>query len=266
MKTWRYIESGAADGAFNMATDEALAAFCQTSTPIVRFYAWHPFTISIGYHQDFSDLNLEKCRHDGIDVVRRPTGGRAIYHAQEVTYSVIIPRDSALYSQATLDVYNQISSALVEGLTRLNLPLVLEKKPNSGPGFSRYDREFACFATSAKYEIHCQSKKLVGSAQRKFERALLQHGSIIVGDEHLKLVDYLATKNGEFDRALEMLRKRTISIERILNKKVINDDILPHLRTGFEKYFGAILQPDQLTHQELQKVNELKPKYTELRR
>lgn len=266
-KFWRYIDSGTADSVFNMATDEALARYASSCIPVLRVYRWQPFTISIGYHQKWQEINLEKCQKDGVDVVRRPTGGRAIFHSHEITYSVILPRESAWFQKNTLEVYNQISSALVQGLYQLGLPVVLERVETISPEFTQYRGSFACFASSAKYEIHFKGKKLVGSAQRRFKNAILQHGSIILDNEHLKLLNYLSPNgNGSTSKAREHLQERTVCIESILKRKVNYKDVAASLKSGFEKYFNVILQSDQLTPQELQRINELKPKYTQFSR
>lgn len=262
-KNWRFLDSGAADGAFNMAADEALARYCNPEMPILRVYHWQPFAISIGYHQRLAEIDSNKCRKDGVDVVRRPTGGRAIFHAHEVTYCVIIPRKSVWYQENTLAVYNQISSALVQALYQLGLSVVLERIENLSPESAQYHERFACFSASAKYEIHFEGKKLVGSAQRRFNNAILQHGSIILGDEHLRLFDYLsANGNGSARQAREQLQQRTVCLESILKRQVDYEEVAAALRLGFEEYFGVVLEPAQLSLQELQRINELKPKDT----
>jgi lipoate-protein ligase A len=262
-KVWRYIDSGALDGATNMATDEALSRFEFSLKPILRVYRWQPFTISLGYNQKFEEIDIEKCQEDRVDVVRRPTGGRAIFHAHEVTYSVILPKASPWFFKNTLAVYNQISSALVVGLQELGLPVVLERMTSNDHAFKHYKNRFACFATSAKYEIHFQGKKLVGSAQRRFEKALLQHGSILLGNEHLNLLNYLATNgDGAWHTARNQLHKSTICIETILNRTVRYEEVAQALQRGFEKYFNVTLKSEPLTPQEWQKINEIKPEYS----
>lgn len=266
-KLWRYLDSGPLDGITNMATDEALARFGYSTNPIFRVYRWQPFTISIGYNQRFEEIELKKCQEHGINVVRRPTGGRAILHAHEVTYSVILPKESPWYIKSTLEVYNQLSSALVLGLQELGVPVVLERMASNDRALKHYKNRYACFSTSAKYEIHFQGKKLVGSAQRRFEKALLQHGSIILGNVHLNLINYLATNgNDELHKARDQLQKSSICIETILNHKVTYEEVTAGLRHGFAKYFNIILQSDQLTSQELQRIDEIKPKYEQIRR
>lgn len=263
---WRFINSGAASGPFNMATDETLARFCETDQPILRVYAWQPFAISIGHHQKLAGVDLDKCYSEGIDVVRRPTGGRAIFHAQEVTYAVIIPKESNLYAQSALDIYNLISSALVNGLNRLHANLVLARKGNLDREF-KTSQKFACFASSAKYEIHYLSKKLVGSAQRRLENGLLQHGSILMGNEHLNLFDYLTeTTEGRSGSLKELLNEKTTCLETILKRVVSYNEVVLALKSGFENFLRIELQSTLLTAKETELINELKPQYSQTRR
>ncbi len=272
---WRYLETGAHNGAFNMATDEALTRLGQDA-PILRVYRWQPYTISLGFHQQLAGLDLQKCAHDGIGVVRRPTGGRAIYHAHEVTYSVIIPRSHHLYACNSTELYNRISTALVTGLRRLDIDLSLERVQQSSD-FAGYQRQFACFATSAQYEVHLQGKKLIGSAQRRFKNGLLQHGSIILGDEHLALAKYLVVPARVSTPASEVsgaasgdeiitktqsgLEEKTISIERALRRKVSFHEVAAHLPSGFEEVFGIALRPDQLLSEERKRIKALLPNF-----
>ncbi len=265
--TWRFINSGAQDGAFNMAADETLARLCKSGQPILRIYAWQPFAISIGHHQKLFEVDLDKCNSQGVDVVRRPTGGRAIFHAEEVTYAVIIPKESNLYAQSALAIYNFISSALVNGLNRLGANLVLERKKNLDGEFKTYNQKFACFASSAKYEIHYLSKKLVGSAQRRLENGLLQHGSILLGNEHLNLFDYLAkTKNGSSGNLKQLLSEKTTCLETTLNREVNYNEVVSVLKPGFENVFKIELQSISLTAEETELINERKPHYSQTRR
>lgn len=256
--TWRYIDSGACDGAFNMAVDEGLARTIASTEPILRLYRWQPFTISIGYHQEVGDVDLARCQRDGVGVVRRPTGGRAIFHAHEATYSVIVPKSHPWFAKSSHEVYNEISSALVVGLQFAGLPVSLEKRSQPDSDFAGYRNQFACFATSARYEIHYQSQKLVGSAQRRFGNALLQHGSIILGPQHLNLVEYLANhKNGEREAARKQLQEKTTCVEAILKRSVTYEEIAVFVKRGFEKHFQIELTPAPLTVRELQIIHQL---------
>lgn len=264
---WRFINSGPADGATNMATDEALARCYKSQQPLLRVYAWRPYTISIGYHQNEAEIDIDKCLKDDIGVVRRPTGGRAIFHAHEVTYSVIIPGENPIYKKKALEIYNLISAALVSGLNNLGATLVLQRKESMDREFNHYNRRFACFAASAKFEIQYQSKKLVGSAQRRFENALLQHGSIILGNQHIHLLNYMNSNgNGAFRQSLQQLQNKTSCLEAILDRQVSFEEVSECLKVGFERFFRARLLEIPLTPSELKTIAQLTPTYVQLRR
>lgn len=267
IRHWRLLETGSHDGFFNMAVDEMLARSRALQMPVLRVYAWRPHAISLGFHQSPDDLDLARCESDGVDVVRRPTGGRAIYHAHEVTYSVVIPGAHPLYGEKPLEVYNRISSALVNALLRTGVELQLARAQMPDAGFGNYQKRFACFATSAKYEVQSHGKKLVGSAQRRFESALLQHGSIILGTEHLRLLDYLRLADArKVRRARHLLASKTTCLETLLKRQVGYEEIAGVLKSGFETQFEIEFIEDTLTTGELQKVDDFKKHYLELRR
>ncbi|MFQ5674938.1 MAG: biotin/lipoate A/B protein ligase family protein [bacterium] len=261
-ESWRFIDSGAHDGSFNMAADAYLTHAASSRTPVLRVYAWQPYAISVGHHQNVGDIDLGKCRRQGVDVVRRPTGGRAIFHAHEVTYAVIIPRDHFLYRQNTLGIYNSISQALTNGLRGLAPGLALGPLDKVN-GKLKYHEKFACFASSARYEIHYESRKLVGSAQRRFENAVLQHGSILLGDQHLELMDYLSSANGALKHAKHRLAQKTVSLGTALKRLVTYDEVVQCLQYGFEESYGAKLHPEPLTSSEYRAINKLKSDYRE---
>jgi len=251
-----------------MAIDEVLAtkSVPHDKRSVFRIYRWYPYAISLGYNQDPNDLNLEKCRHDRIDVVRRPTGGRAVLHAEEITYSVIVPKDSELYNSDVLTTYNYISKGILEGLHLSGVKAeIVERLPDEAETSTAYKDRIPCFSRSAKYEIAYQDKKLVGSAQRRYENSILQHGSLLVGTFHLRLGDYIAALKGvhaeKFKRALE---EKTISISQIISTKINYDKIIWALKTGFQESFKLDFLEGQLTPQENAEVKKLVKKYQKL--
>jgi lipoate-protein ligase A len=179
-----------------MAADHLLAHGMATviDRPLLRFFTWNPCCISLGYHQQTSDINLPLCLQNRIDVVRRPTGGRAILHAEELTYSVVHPfndRDAGQF-------YRMIHTPMVEALHALNIPAEFEPAQPDFRQIYRTDRAYVCFATSARYEVEIDGKKLIGSAQRIYEQAILQHGSILLGRQHESLIDFQEKFESDF--------------------------------------------------------------------
>src|SRR5438477_149136 len=183
-------------GAYHMARDLELAEkLCGDSTAqnILRLYSWKPSCISLGYQQDDTSINLEACKEAGIDIVRRPTGGRAVYHAEELTYAVIMRFEP---NEGIYAVHNKIAEfllGLLQPICNHELELVSCKGNSSireayKPGSLT---NIACFTSTARYEISWHGKKVVGSAQRRFGNAVLQHGSILLNEDHLRLPEFL---------------------------------------------------------------------------
>jgi lipoate-protein ligase A len=239
---WQFRNTGYRTGAENMKYDEQLAqALLASDHPFVlRVYGWKPPAISLGWHQKFEDIDLEKCSREGIDVVRRPTGGRAILHSDEVTYSVVLVASQ----KSVLSVYQRISESLVRGLRELGADVALEKSQPHFPSLYRSPSAVACFASVARYEIHIGGRKLVGSAQRRFARpdgqeVVLQHGSILLGEDHQRMVDFLRGLEGDQrDQIRTELRQKTVDLSSALGRKVRFEEVVPVLRWGFEKSWG----------------------------
>ncbi|OQX95101.1 hypothetical protein B6I21_07180 [candidate division KSB1 bacterium 4572_119] len=254
---WRFLDTGDADGLMNMAVDEVLAT---KSVPIqkvcvFRVYRWKPYTISLGFNQNPAELDLEKCVKDGIGVVRRPTGGRAVFHAEELTYSVIIPRESDFYSRDILTTYNRISGGLLEGLRLYGVGAEFVERFGKSEKSSDYKNSIPCFSSSAKYEIAYDNKKMVGSAQRRYENSILQHGSILTGSFHLKLADYIFFKHeNSAARFKEDLEDKTISISQITGKPVDWEKLKNALKSGLEEKFNINFTKSQITPQEIKEA------------
>jgi len=227
-----------------MEYDESRArALCAADGPCtLRVYGWKPPAISLGWHQSLDEIDVQKCAEAGIDVVRRPTGGRAILHSEELTYSVIMIAERA----SVLDAYQRISKALVHGLRTIGIDARLEKSQHHFPSLYRLSSSAACFSSAARYEIHVNGRKLVGSAQRRFahtsgsgEEVVLQHGSILLGPDHLRIVDFFRMVDEGGRRALRReLEEKTIDIFTILERRVAFDDVAQAVRRGFEDSWG----------------------------
>lgn len=260
--TWRFLDTGAGNGPFNMAADEVLARNSSAQLPTLRLYKWNPFTVSLGFHQDWREIDADKCRRQGVEIVRRPSGGKAIYHAEEITYSVIIPSTSELYACRVTALYKKISSALLQGLHHFDKGLTLARRKRNKSEDEKEEIEAVCFTTGAQYEIQYASKKVVGSAQRRFDHSILQHGSIMLGNEHLNIVSFLpGTSNMDGQRFRNYLNNHTISIENILKRKVTYDEIVPVLKRGFEQVFQTDLSGDSLSEEETARIHALGKKY-----
>lgn len=184
---WRFLDSGAADGATNMATDAALMAQARrTGIATLRVYAWDRPTVSFGRHERTRDrFDPARIAARGIGVVRRPTGGRALLHHREVTYSVTAPANAMSLGES----YAAINALLLDALVRLGViadVAAAVRRPLRPEGA-------ACFAEPAAGELTVDGRKLVGSAQLREEGALLQHGSILIADDQDVIADLRTT-------------------------------------------------------------------------
>jgi lipoate-protein ligase A len=176
---WRLLVDASAGGAWNMAVDEVLldGVAAGATPPTLRFYAWNPPCLSLGYFQSFDVIDGDGCRALGVEVVRRATGGRAILHDRELTYSVALPVSVLGEDGGVLASYYRLSLALQDGLRRLGVPAILA--PESATSGSAMHGPI-CFDRPSAHEILLDGRKLVGSAQMRRCGALLQHGSILI--------------------------------------------------------------------------------------
>jgi len=189
-RTWRLIiEHEPRSGTWNMAIDRAMmeAAGTQSVPPTLRFYQWHPAAVTLGKGQPITDVDRDRCLVAGVDIVQRPTGGWAIFHTDELTYSVAAHSDEPAVSGPLLEAYKTLSTALIAGLNELGLDASLAPAPAPADKAGL----IACFAIPYNNEITVNGKKLLGSAQARNQRRLLQHGSLpLIGDVS-RAVDYL---------------------------------------------------------------------------
>jgi len=249
---WRFINTGLNPGAYNMQLDERLACelLAGTGVPTLRLFQWKPWAVSVGHNQSLDDINRERCGVDGIDVVRRPTGGRAILHAEELTYSIVMPAGA----NGILQIYNEISRALVAGLRLFGADVSLQRSQPNFPEEYRRASSIACFTSSARYEIEWKGRKLVGSAQRRFsdggQNIVLQHGSILCGPAHKRLAEYIdfddQTKMVGFERELN---ENTVDLSQICNQPIDIGSLSTCIKRGFELEWGIMLLDEPAPHE-----------------
>ena len=249
--TWRLLVTEPTDGATNMAIDEALwrARRAGAAPPTVRFYAWAPPTVSLGYGQPLDDhVDVAACRRLGVGIVRRLTGGSAIYHDGpdgELTYSVVAAaEDIGGGARDLLYSYQWIGRALAAGLRALGAPVEMM-------GAARGDEPTPafCFARTGSCEIELGGKKLVGSAQRRYGRTFVQHGSILLGVDAGRLAAIFPT-------TAEPLATLT-TLEAALGHRPKFDDVATALAAAFEREHGIRLRPDGLSAHETAGVERL---------
>jgi lipoate-protein ligase A len=264
-KQWRFIDSGALPGAMNMALDMAMTQAVAEARvlPTLRVYRWRPWAISLGYHQSEIDVDLDRCRRNHIDVVMRPTGGRAILHAVELTYAVSIPPSSPFFSQDIQSVYSIISRCLVTSLDLLGINVCFERARKTPKDFARGELSALCYASSVQDEIGIEQRKLVGSAQRRIQGSALQHGSVLIGDEHLAVADYLAAKNQAWrERVKQYMIKNTVSLNQVSQRIVTYEALARALHDGFQSELGIEFVQARISDAELERAWRLAPKFS----
>ena len=249
--TWRLLVTAplAHDGATNMAIDEAILSGVAAgqSPPTLRFYAWEPPCVSIGYAQSMHEVvDLDACRRDGVTWVRRPTGGRAILHIDELTYSVTAPSSEQRVQGGVVESYRRLSQGLLVGFRVLGLDAVQAKVMEE----KATDLSAACFDVPSHYEITALGRKLVGSAQVRRQNAILQHGALPLAGDLTRLVDYLRLSGAECAGLRAELQRRAITLEDALGRKVSMMEVAEALTQGFAQALNLCLEPGQLTEQE----------------
>jgi lipoyl(octanoyl) transferase len=256
--TWRLLITPPARGAWNMAVDEAiLEAIGDGRVPAtLRLYAWVPPCLSLGYAQPFQEVDLNALQEHGWDIVRRPTGGRAILHTDELTYSVTGPPDEARLSGSLLQSYHVLSDALLDALHRLGTQAQASPEAVVLPGISNQGP--VCFEVPSNYEITVDGKKLVGSAQARRKEGVLQHGSLpLEGDlgritQVLKFADEHARQS-----AADRIWQRATTVERALGRRVEWQEAALAFKEAFEGTLNLELLPGELTQNEIQAAERL---------
>ena len=199
----------------NMAIDEAILAEVESgrSPPTLRVYGWSPACISLGHFQRAEqELDLERVRALGYEVVNRPTGGRAVLHIDELTYSLIASPESEPWCATQALSYRTISQAVARALAEEGFGVSLDRcYPVEKPQDLR--AMTPCFSSTARSEVVWGDRKLVGSAQRRVRGAFLQHGSILVSKAHRTMVDCLKLDAAKRARYLEILDRNAVCLE-----------------------------------------------------
>jgi len=249
--TWRLIiEDQARSGPANMAIDQAIAESCAAgiTLPTLRFYRWEPPAVSLGRHQPSSDLNLDAAEEHGYEIVRRTTGGRAILHVDELTYSVSAPKDEERMKGPVIDAYLRISNALVTGLQKLDV----QADKASGDVRAGQDVSAACFEVPSAYEITVQGRKLLGSAQSRRAGYVLQHGSLPLEGDITRLIDVLALSDQDTIRLRHQLSNRACTLSQAMPTGIIGfAEVTAALSNSFEQVLNLTLEPSALTPEEL---------------
>jgi lipoate-protein ligase A len=214
--TIRFIIDEARSANFNMAADRYLLDQCVNYERVtVRLYSWVRPSITVGYMQAVdTELDLGRVRTDGVDWVRRPTGGRAVLHDGDVTYSCVFPKSIREMGGGITETYRLISRCLMDGLERASIKCGAHDSSADLRGIGR-EVKLPCFLAPSRDEVMVDGKKLVGSAQKRTAHAVLQHGSIPITPAFRRLPEYLLIDQSEKEKQVQLLTLKSCCIDEL---------------------------------------------------
>jgi lipoyl(octanoyl) transferase len=260
---WRVLNFQRYNAFENMAIDEAI--FRETinnkKTPTIRFYGWRPAAVSIGYFQDIiKEVNVEKCRANGVDVIRRLSGGKAVFHCDEVTYSVMACETEELFPADILGTYKIISKCIARGLACLGIEAVLAE---NGRTLSDTDFKACCFSVPSRNELLVSNRKICGSAQFRANNGFLQHGSLLMNFDSAQTASFLLPMRTAAQ--LQKLKYSVAAINEEIVRPVDEKEICSSLKKGFTEVLGVKFSEETLTSAEEELADKLIKKYANLR-
>ncbi len=229
------------------------------SKPTLRLYSWNPPCLSLGHAQSFKDVDIERLRAHGWEVVRRVTGGRAILHTDELTYSVTGSAEEPVLAGGVLESYNRLARALLYAVQSLSVPV--EMKEHVGHASSMTNP--VCFEVPSTYEITVDGKKLIGSAQARKKEGVLQHGSLPLTGDLTRICDALIFESESARQtAKARLLARATTVESVLGVEAAWERAAQAFVRGFEAELGIQFERGEMSPSEIQRADELvKEKY-----
>lgn len=263
---WRFIQSGACSPAENMAIDEAiLLAHSEGKVPpTLRFYGWEPATLSIGYFQKAEEeVDFAALQEHHIGFVRRPTGGRAVLHDMELTYSVIVSEDYPGMPRSVTEAYRVISEGLLHGFRQLGLDAQMVDLSATADGAQYAEAgSAACFDSPSWYELVVEGRKVAGSAQTRQKGVVLQHGSILIDMDIELLFQLLRFPSERVRQRLQAsFASKAVTINDLLRSAQLEEVSLADVEVAFERGFatgmGIELVASELTAYEQEWVERL---------
>ena len=240
-----------------MAADESILEHIGRgeSLPTLRLYAWTPACLSLGHAQPFADVDMTRLKERGWEVVRRATGGRAILHTDELTYSFIAPLNEPRVEGSVLESYNRLAQALLLAVKSLDIPVEI-KDGVAQDGILR--NNLVCFEIPSTYEITVNGRKLIGSAQARKKTGVLQHGSLPLTGNLTRICQALVFENesARADAAKRLLTRAT-TVESALGREISWETAAQAFIHAFEAQLGLSLKRGELSESESKRADEL---------
>ena len=254
---WRLLINSPHDGIWNMALDESILETVARKEviPTLRLYAWNPYCLSLGQAQSILDVDQQRLINNNWGIVRRPTGGKAILHADELTYSICLPQSDPLVRGTVVESYRRLSTALLLALQ--NMGIKADSKPKSDEDRKKIPNP-VCFEVPSDYEITYHEKKLIGSAQARRAKGVLQHGAIPLFGNITRITDVLKFQDEtQRQETASKLFKRATTIQSILNRTISWQEIADAVIEGFEKTLNIYFSDSKLSVLELKRAEDL---------
>ena len=249
MEEWRILPFQKAGAVENMAVDEAVfrTHIRRKNPPTLRFYGWRVPTLSIGYFQDYEkEVDSEACRRFGVDIIRRPTGGKAVLHEQELTYAVIAGADSPLFPPDILKTYRVVSHCIAKGLGEVGIRAEMK---TDGRQASDGTLRSSCFSHPSRYELLVGGRKICGSAQMRSHGVFLQHGSLLLAFDPLRTCAVMLPHR-DTERDAGLLRNSITSVREQAGSPIDEEILCRVLRGGFEQTLGIRFREGTLMPEE----------------
>ncbi|MGZ9235650.1 MAG: lipoate--protein ligase family protein [Anaerolineales bacterium] len=256
MKPWRLLITPAGPGAWNMAVDEAILEHIarRESVSTLRLYAWDPACLSLGHAQPIADVDGARLKERGWEVVRRATGGRAILHTDELTYSVTGSADDPVLAGGVLESYNRLAQALLLAIKSVGVPVEMKEGKANGNSVPNP----VCFEVPSTYEITVNGKKLIGSAQARKKEGVLQHGSLPLTGDLTRICQALTFENESArENAAQRLLARATTVESALGRALSWEEGAQAFIHAFETQLGLCFERGKLSDSESKRVKEL---------
>jgi lipoyl(octanoyl) transferase len=261
--TWRLIISPPAEGGWNMALDEALqiSVGSHQEKPALRLFSWEPPCVSLGYAQPISDIDLNTLNTFGYGIVRRPTGGRAVLHIDELTYSVIAPDEEPRVKGSIIESYRRLADALLHALHLLGIDAKADNEYVLPQGAQK--NAPVCFDVPSNYEIVVGEKKIIGSAQARRHHAVLQHGSLPLYGDITRIVDVMAFPDeAKREKVRARLQEHAVNVSAVLERQISWQTAANAFAQAFSETLNIQLIACQPTEEEVKQAELLhKEKY-----
>jgi lipoate-protein ligase A len=251
MKSWRLLNNGHIPGVLNMAIDRALLEMhaMGSSPPTLRFYQWRPPAVSLGYFQRDRGLDRAICQQLGVEIIRRTTGGKAVLHQGDLTYSIVAGVDDGLPIGVEA-AYQMLCEGLILGFRHMGIEATLGREASKSKQLD------VCFLRAGVGDIVYRGRKFVGSAQRWNGNSLLQHGSIILEPQVESLMNLWGSCHACPDDFRKLLTARLTSIQGILGRLIEPSEVALAITEGLRERFQLSFVPGSLTPDEWAMAHE----------